>query len=117
MTENQLRECNLGPLLIVTSFIHIVLSRMTDDTPNVAAMVEESLQLLEVSVLLCPIDGSTSHQHIGVFREFEMGELVIHRINQLGTVITSYRLGKFSMKCKVVSIFGEKLVNIHFYII
>ena len=25
-----------------------------------------------------------------------------------------YRLGKFSMKCKVVGIFGEKLANIHF---
>ena len=28
-----------------------------------------------------------------------------------------YRLGQFSMKCKVVGIFGEKSVNIHFYII
>ena len=27
------------------------------------------------------------------------------------------RLGQVSMKCKVVGIFGEKLVNIHFYII
>ena len=27
------------------------------------------------------------------------------------------RLGQFLMKCKVVGIFGEKLVNIHFYII
>ncbi len=27
------------------------------------------------------------------------------------------RLGQFSMTCKVVGIFGEKLVNIHFYII
>ena len=63
---------------------------MTDDTPNDAAMVEESLELLEVIVFLCPIDGSTSHKHLGVFREFEMGELVIHRINQLWTVITLY---------------------------
>ncbi len=39
---------------------------MTDETPNVAAMVEESRQLLEVIVLLRPIDGSTSHQRLGV---------------------------------------------------
>ena len=63
---------------------------MTDDTTNVAAMVEESLQLLEVIIILCPIDGSSSHQHLGVFREFEMGELFIHQTNPLCTVITSY---------------------------
>ncbi len=71
---------------------------MTDDTPNVAAMAEESLQLLDVIVLLCPIDGSTSHKHLGVFREFEMGELVIHRINQLWTVITSYIVIQTTLK-------------------
>ncbi len=70
---------------------------MTDDTPNVAAMVEESLQLLEV-IVLCPIDGPTSHQHIGVFRELEMGELVIHRINQLWIVITSYIVIQTTLK-------------------
>ena len=32
-------------------------------------------------------------------------------------IILCVRLGQFSMKCKVVGIFGEKLVNIHFYII
>ena len=31
--------------------------------------------------------------------------------------VTSTRLGQVSMKCKVLGIFGEKLVNIHFYII
>ena len=81
-----------------TSFKHIVLSMMTDDTPTVAAMVEESLQLLEVSILLCPIGGSTSHQQLDVFREFEMGELVIHRINQLWTVITSYIVIQTTLK-------------------
>ena len=71
---------------------------MTDDTPNVGAMVEESLQLLEVIVRLCPIDGSTSHQHLAVFKEFEMGELVIHRINPLWTVITSYIVIQTTLK-------------------
>ena len=33
------------------------------------------------------------------------------------SITISFRLGQFSMKCKVVGIFGEKLVNIHFYII
>ena len=60
------RVYNIGPHLIETSFKHIVLSRITDDTPNVAAMVEESRQLLEVIDLLGPIDGSTSHQLLGV---------------------------------------------------
>ena len=66
-----------------------MMSMMTDDTSNVAAMVEESFQLLEVIIILCPIDGSSSHQHLGVFREFEMGELFIHQTNPLWTVITS----------------------------
>ena len=63
-----------------------------DDTSNVAAMVEDSLQLIDVIILLCPTDGSTSHQHLGlgIFRKFEMGELLIHRINPLWTVITLY---------------------------
>ena len=63
---NQFREYR-------SCFKHMVLPRMTNDTPNVVAMIEESIQLLGVIILLCPIDGSTSHQHIGVFREFEMG--------------------------------------------
>ena len=71
---------------------------MTDDTSNVAAMVEESLQVLKVIIPLCPIDGSTSHQHLGAFREFEMGELVIHRTNQLWTVITSYIVVQTTLK-------------------
>ena len=72
---------------------------MTYDTPNVAAMVEESLQLLEVIVLLCPIDGSASTSRCtGVFREFEMSELVIHRINPLWTVITSYIVIQTTLK-------------------
>ena len=71
---------------------------MTDDTSNVAAMVEESLQLLEVIIILCPIDGSSSHQHLGVFREFEMGELFIHQTNPLWTVITSYIVIQTTLK-------------------
>ena len=35
----------------------------------------------------------------------------------IGICYQQSRLGQFSMKCEVVGIFGEKLVNIHFYII
>ena len=45
---------------------------------------------------------------------------LLTRTNVLGsrpTCCTDNRLGQVSMKCKVAGIFGEKLVNIHFYII
>ena len=79
---------------------------MTDDTPNVPAMVEESLQILEVigesrhrsSMSNRWVHFASTSMCSCVFRAFEMGELVIHQINQLWTVITSYIVIQTTLK-------------------
>ena len=42
MTDKSVQRAFRGPLLVEKSLKHMVVSGMTDGTPNVAAMVEES---------------------------------------------------------------------------